>query len=433
MPNILKWQSKEVALYQSESADEASPENLIGSVELDFDLGPIALTLDEDRHRLLAVLAQLHDTSELKDSQVDLIIPEAWGVTHRIPDPGLSDEDLTDHIRWEITKALIDSEDQYRFSYGCDDEGGIVISALRNKLLDPIIQVIQGSGFTLNGLYFEGEPWQIVNIIGGEAIKSTSEADQDEAAKPRLKRDYRRSGQSKFFTIIAVIGVIIFAVFIYWKMTTEKKPELVTEPVAQVHDTAPARIDTSSYTGDITPRDESGRATESTSPAPPQYKKQMTAGWTDMSSRLELLNSTLALFSSGDQFDLISFTENLFIGQFTSSNQNRIEILIGKVKSLPNIKDVKTSVVPPLNSHSRGTVSGTLFTQGRTPVSKPPVKEELIVLGKKHKLQNKGLIFTGSQQFVLGFLNEVAANGYSIYRVIIMPWGEDNYRVVLEL
>ncbi len=433
MPLLLKWQAREIALYEKASGEEVAEERLLNRVELDFDLGPLTLTTDEDRHRLLAALAQLQASAEIGESQVDLVIPASWGVTHQVPNPSLPEEDLRDHLRWELSKALIDSEDQYRYNFAYDDEGGIILAALRLRLLEPIEQVIQESGFHLGGLYLEGDPWGRVNLAGVPhdivvdlGPKPVREEPQP-AATPKKSQEEPpppsdRAHHPWFFAIVLALGVIVIVIFAWWKITSQRKPGPLPEPVTQIQETAPVRSDTVA----------AGVGSELPAPKPSEARPGALT-LASMSERMELLEQTLLALGDEQNFEVISFTESYFLCQVAAPDEEQLESAIRKVEDLPGLTDVRIGVLPPSDDFVRATVSGVLALKPSLSAVASPDRKSVISLGKKHGLKNKGLIFTGGKQPLLSFLREVASADYAVHRLVFVPWEENEYRAVLEL
>ena len=61
---------------------------------------------------------------------------------------------------------------------------------------------------------------------------------------------------------------------------------------------------------------------------------------------------------------------------------------------------------------------------------------QIIAAGKKSGLRQasaQGLIFVGERAQVMLFLDDMASQNAAIYRLILVPWGEGQYRAVLEL
>ncbi len=441
MPLLLKWQTEEIALFDKGASDDVGAAILLSSVGLDFDLGPLTFKSDEDQHRLLAALTQLRDASGIEEEDVDLIIPASWGVTHLLPDPKLSDEDLSEHLRWELSKALIDSEDQYSYNFSVNADGSIAICALRIRLFDPIEQLIQEAGFRLRKLFFEGEPWIRIDLMG-EATKQQLVSSppppvaekvtepKAEVSEPLLRSDRKGESHSKFFAVLAVIGVVLFVTFVWWKMTSRKPLETTSDQIAQEQMTTPAVVDTGVHgidEGEITTE------TGEVSSKPPHPQTVSGAGNTSMADRLDLLDRAIALLEPGERYDMFSFTQDYFMGQFFSPEFDRLNSIISQVEDISPLGDATTSVVPPLNGRARGVVSGVCLKKAGSQSLVIPFKEDIISLGGENNLKNQGLIFTGDEADILSFLGALSARHYSIYRVVLMPWDEREYRTVIEL
>jgi hypothetical protein len=430
MALFLKWQENEIALYKELPGEEPAEDIRLCRIELDFELSPLTLTSDEDRQRLLAAMVQLRGDSGIKELTVELLIPASWGVTHQMPSSSLSEEDLREQVRWELSKALIDSEDQYRYNFAYDADGGIVISALRIRLLESIEEVVLESGFQLAGIFLDRDPWLRVNLAGAprEAIEIPAPKPVlEEAAspvsnkpKPAPEPVVRRSQPSWFFAAILILGLIVVGIFAWIKLTGEKKPARPPEPVTQVQETAPAGADTVSVPA--------GQVRPTPSPAAPAR-----GVWADMSRRVEMIHQVLAILDAESSFDLISFTEDRFLYQLGSPEPEQLDEAVRQVTGFSGLEDVKYSMVPPWDEWSLGVVSGKLIPEPGRPTAKTAVRADFIALGKNRGLQNRALVFTGQRQAVLSFLNDVASKNYGVYRLILVPWGDDLYRTVLEL
>jgi hypothetical protein len=206
-------QVKEIALYDVKQGEET----LLSKLDLDFEVGPIALTSEDDYHRLLAALAQLKADSGAQESPVDLIVPAEWGVTHHVPDPSLSEEDLSEHLQWELRKALVDSEEKFRYNFAYAEGGGIALAAMRISLLNALQQVVEEAGFHLEGMFLAGDPWQQVNLVKlnnvpadqpkAEDIEKVASPEKPRKPKPVHPRRERRSQPTWFFGVVLILGL----------------------------------------------------------------------------------------------------------------------------------------------------------------------------------------------------------------------------------
>lgn len=431
MALILEWQEREISLFERVPQEERAEYVLLNRIELDFELGPLALTSEEDRHRLLAALAQLRANSGVEETQVDLKIPASWGVTHTVPNPSLSGKELREHLQWELSKALIDSDENYRYNFTFDEEEGIILAALRIRLLEVIEEVMREAGFHLLGLFLQGEPWSRVNLTGipggdteiaREAVGASANfREKKDEQKPSIPPQRRRNQPSWFFWVVLVIGVIIVGFFAWMKFTSPKKPQLLPEPEAKVEEPATTTADTARKT-EIT------RQIAATPRPVPAGKS-----WADMRQRAVVIGEALDIFGGDEHIDLISFTGDRFLCQVVASEPEKLDELLNQVKNLPSITEVKSSRVPPLNELFRGIVCGRIKPEQIPPSLVAPLDKEIISLGKKYGLKNQAFLFTGNQQSILDFLNGLAIENYAIYRVILLPWGNNEYRTVLEL
>lgn len=431
MPLSLKMQAKEIALYDVKPGDELVEEALLGKVDLDFEVSPTALTSEDDYHRLLAALAQLRADSGTAETQVDLIVPAEWGVTHRVPDPSLSEEDLREHLQWELRKALVDSEEKFRYNFAYAGEGGVALAAMRISLLTTLQQLVEEAGFLLAGLFLEGDPWSQVNLVRrndvpadvprAEDVGKAASAEPKPKRKPVHTRRDRRTQPSWFFGVILVIGLIVVSYFIWIKLSPPPEQAGVEKPVAKVVEEEP------------------GTVSEEVSPQPVQAERPpvtpVSAGsaWTGMSQRFEIMQEALSILGDQDHFDLISFTDRQFLCQLSSEEIERLNIAISRISDFAALEEVKSQSVPPYNGTVRGIVSGKLSAGSIRGGAIVPDKEGVIAIGKQHGLANKALVFTGAKPAVIDFLNDLAANNYAIYRCILIPWETDQYRAVLEL
>jgi hypothetical protein len=135
----------------------------------------------------------------------------------------------------------------------------------------------------------------------------------------------------------------------------------------------------------------------------------------------------------GERYDMFSFTQDYFMGQFFSPDFDRLKSIISQVEDISLLGDATTSIVPPLNGRTRGVVSGVCLKKAGSQSLIKPFKQDIISLGGENNLKNQGLVFTGDEADILSFLDALSARHYSIYRVVLMPWGDREYRTVVEL
>lgn len=424
MPLIVKLAAsggKEIALLKTESVERPAEQTPLGKVILDFELTPLSLTSTEDRQRVLAALVQLKEESGVEESLAYLMIPQSWGVAQRLPNPSLPENQLREHLQWELSMALLDSVDQYQYNYAFDD-GSVLLTALRSRLFNLLKELTEDAGFQLQGLSFEGDPWQLVDLTGTTAkmieLPRPKPQAKNSPVEPEMEKKpaYRRptaSQPKRFFTILVVLAVAALAVFAYWKLTTKRpstRPVMHTETAPAV----PARPDTAAM-----------RAEEARRMAP-------EAAWTVMSQRMALMQQILDVTSKRCTDNLVCFTANRFISQISAQNFDDVNDCVNQIKDFPVLVDVKSRLTLPENGITRGVVCG-IITAGTPGAAISRVDSSAILaMAKNRGLKRKRMIFSGGEAEVIDFLADVSGGGYSVYRVILVPWGDDGYRVSLE-
>lgn len=420
MSLLLKWQAKQITLYRRGAETPSSEEQLLGTIELDFELGPSALIDDEKRHRLLAAIAQLKSNCGVEDGQVDLFIPVIWGITHRVPNPDLPKNEMQEHLQWELSKTVIDPQDHYRFNFAYDADDSVILAAIRVRLVEAIDEVLREAGFHLRGLFLDEDPWKQVNLTtvaleSAEIEAHSAEPPEKESATPirsTAPRSAGRSGQTKFFGIVLLLGVILVAVFVWWKLSTTQKAPRKTPTPAATATTTPTPSDTTT-------------AHQAPSGAAVGY-------WTSMAQRVNVLKLLLKEFDQKNGFDHISFTENQFLCQITTTDRVSLDRAVALLKKNADFADVKLSVAAAPGGSSHGVISGRIVaTSGSEPIT--PTQAELTELGGQFGLRNEALVFTGKKTSSLNFLDALSSHNYSIYRLILLPWSDNEFRIVLEL
>ncbi|MCX6640371.1 MAG: hypothetical protein NTW14_07820 [bacterium] len=451
MPLVMKWRQGEIALYPSGSGDATPAEVPIGRIELSFELKQTSLVLSEDRHRLLAALQQLRLASSSDDILVDLLLPAEWGVTHQIPDPNLKEAELREHLRWEISKALIDSEDQYRYNFGFTEDGAVLISALRLQILDSAGRLCSEAGYQVQGIFLDAEPYHRINLIGRAPETPPITDSKPIQVKPQksspvpdesVEHLYKmKTPSTRFFTLVLIAGILIVAYFAYIKFTRPKSSTFT--PTRQTV----AKLEEKVALGDDSTSAESTQV--AAIPQPAETTKTLTdtvkpeitttamtpisGRYVDMRKRLDLVKSTLSLFSGGNRLDLMSFTADRFLCQVNAVDSTSLEQTLLQIKGLSNLEGVKTSRLSGKAGDYRGVISGRMSGQVDSGTLRSADKESVVVLGKKHGLSSKELVFTGPRSNMLEFLNDIAAAQYGVYRLILVPWENDEFRAVLEL
>jgi len=430
MALLLKWRKSNVALFD-QSDGEPDEGQLIDQIGLDFELGPLSFTFEEEKHRLLAALAQLKASAGDYGDQVDLFIPAEWGIAHQVPNAELPAGELESHLQWELSKAIVDSHDQYRFNYLVGTDGTVILTALRIRLLDAIHQVMQDSGFKLRGVFLDGDPWNRVNIADSrehripepsETVTKTAEKTElevDRKSSSYESRSKRSSGSSAFLVIVLAV-LLIGGGYAVWKFVLQKPSTEIQQPVTQDEEAVQEEPETSTT---VEP------PAEQQQPAP---ETEASVQWADMIQRLTILRQVLSAFSGQNKFDLISFTENHFICQLIGPDKGNVENTAALLQQINGLTQFKLSSGTEAMGVYRSTLNASIVArQNGTMIA--PSQEGLITLAKQHNVSNRDLIFTGTHADILAFLDDIASHKFAIYRLIITPWGDDQYRTVLEL
>jgi len=255
MPLLIKFSASNgsgIALFRLEVGEEPSEPTLLGRIELDFELTPVSLTTAEDRQRLLAALVKLREDSGVEETQAHLLIPPSWGIALRLPNPSLPEEELHEHLRWELSMALLDSVDQYQYNFAYDDDS-VLLTALRSQLFDLLKQLILDAGFELQALFLDGDPWQRIDLADTAArpVKlPVSELASEESPAKEFKRpeavSASPSGNQRrwFFTIVLLIGLVAVAVFAWMKLSTGPRIVPIKEVAVDTTKLARAVADT---------------------------------------------------------------------------------------------------------------------------------------------------------------------------------------------
>ncbi|MBU0519554.1 hypothetical protein KJ564_11535 [bacterium] len=430
MALLLRWRKTNIALLDQPEGGSADDGQLIDQIGLDFELGPLAFTFDEERHRFLAALTQLKSSTAEHGDQVDLSIPADWGIAHQVPNADLPAGELEAHLQWELSKAVVDSQEQYRYNYLVGSDGVIVMTALRIQLLDAINQLMQDSGFSVRGVFLDGEPWSRVNIADSrahsepEAVLPTKEDQGETDSAADIKASYRerhkrKASGARVFLVIILAFVLIGAGFVTWKFFLQKPADDLPQQVAQQPAVSQDEPETSPSA--IPPPDQQEQPTS-----------EATVQWADMSQRLGILSQVMNTFSGVNTFDLISFTENHFFCQLIGPDQGDVQNTSAKIQQISGLSQFKLSPGTLSMGVYRSTLNASIVVQ-QNGTMVAASKEGLIALAKQHGISNRDLIFTGSHADVMAFLSDIANHRYAIYRLIITPWGENQYRTVLEL
>jgi len=179
--------------------------------------------------------------------------------------------------------------------------------------------------------------------------------------------------------------------------------------------------------------------TAPTTEAAPEQKvegiKTAAMGYAPMANRLAVLQQAMGEGAGRIPFDLISFTGDRFLIQFAGTENADRNEFCSRLRDVSGVLEVRasqkeggaaagTSINGKLSMDARGQAAGLLNAA------------QIIAAGKKYDLKHpstEGLIFAGASAQVMSFLNEISAQNGAVYRLIIIPWSEGQYHVVLEL
>jgi len=458
MPLVLRWQTREISLHQGRAEGFPGTDPEVGSpletVALDFDLSPLTLTSDDDRPRLVDALRTLKEQSAPSETAVHLLVPSIWGVALHVPGPNLRPEELAEHLHWELSKALLDPVDQYAYSYAREKDCSIRLVALRSRLLDLIRQVVSESGFQLCGVFLDVDRFAHVNLLETVFQSAVSPPPAPSPTpppppefrppieEPVFRREKPRGAQPPWFLAgVIIAGVLLVVMFGWMKLTGERKPRPVPQPSPPLSQTKPEPTPADTLRAAQTQQDTARRDTAlaHVEPAPAQLAQPLKPAafpCVQMSQRMAALQKLLEDDFRIQKFELISFSGERFLVQPVIRNAAELETASSQISTLPQLTEVKSQHSISYGNVTKGSISGKLTPDPTLAAPGQASADSLMSLAKKHGLKHPpagGLIFTGKRADVLSFLNEVAAQNGAIYRLILMPWGTELYRTVLEI
>jgi len=452
---LLRWRQGEVSLHDiraegSGDIDDRGPsvEISLGKVKLDFELSPLTLTSETERARLVEALLTLSRSSSVPDLSVCLEIPAGWGIGLRLPPLKLPPAELAEHLEWELSNALLDPVDQYRYHYELGNDGSIRLAALRVRLLDLIQKTAAEAGFKLLDLHLEEADLAQINFLESSSQPKAAlpmvappppKLDQPQADKPRQERRKGASSQpSWFFGLILIAGIIVVALWGWMKLTGERRPGQTSEPAIGTAEIRTEAETPASQTPSDTTASRGTLARDTTAAAlePPREQSadriQVSAtGYAPMANCLGVLKQIIGETPQPAPFELISFTGDRFLLQLTGAQGADPDEFCSRLRALSGVLDVKA------DQKGRGaSISGKLSMDAGSQSASPLEAAQIIAAGKKCGLRHASaqeLIFAGAGSQVISFLNDLAARHAAIYRLILVPWGEAQYRVALEL
>jgi hypothetical protein len=461
MQLMLRWRSGEISLHEirAEGPEEAdgkrsSVEIPLGSAGLDFDLTPLTLTSETERARLVEALLSLSQSSPVKDLSVHLEIPAIWGIELRLPPLRLPPAELAEHLQWELSSALLDPVDQYRYHYAFGDDGSIRLAALRARLLDLIQQTAAEAGYKLLSLRFDEIDFAQVDFLQVSsppkaalpiaALPPPAKSDQARTEKSAGVQRKAASGQPAWFIgLVIIAGIVVVALWGWMKLTNERRPGRLPDQVISTGEIRTERetaaLESPQSTTSLPDSAARGTTAPATEAAPEQIVEEIktgATGYAPMVNRLAVLQQAMGEGAGRMPFDLISFTGDRFLIQFAGAENADRNEFCNRLRAMPGVLEVHEPIKKQGRAAAQAGINGRLKlgTDGQ-PAARLDAAQ-ISAAGKKCGLKHpsaEGLIFAGAGSQVMSFLNEISAQNGAVYRLIIIPWGEGQYRVVLEL
>ncbi len=154
-----------------------------------------------------------------------------------------------------------------------------------------------------------------------------------------------------------------------------------------------------------------------------------------MANCLAVLKQVIGEASQAAPFELISFSGDRFIIQLSDAQGADPDEYCGRLRTVSGVLEVKAAQKErgaPAGVSLNGKLSVDAGGQAASRIN----AAQIIAAGKKSGLRQasaQGLIFAGERAQVMSFLDDLAAQKAALYRLILVPWGEAQYRVVLEL
>jgi len=477
---VLRWQPREITLSRRTETDLA--ETLLERAPLDAPISPRKLVREGERRELAEALSGLRAQAPEEDAAVELAVPRDWGVKLIISHPGLEGSDLDRHLEWELSKALLDPVDRYRYAHRTDKGIIIHLVALRNAVIEAAAQAAREAGFRPVGLFLEDCLYEELDLLPPslrqpappaaaeapppvapapppepaalepaepepeaepfmtepppEEEPAESSADWEEATasvEELLPPEHR--GSSRTFALVAVAAVILLGLFVVLRLTGRQTtpPPAVSPPEASL---SPA--ETPAVPEESLPADSLNPAGDETAPAPSTElasTEPLRAARPDASSpaalpqRLAVAHECLN--SAGPAtFDLLSFTVDRFLFQVSAPDSATLYGLLAQIEAQPGVREARLKRSNFAGTRAGGTITGKLSAVSAA--SAPPDSEAVALLAEKHDLQRRAMVFTGAPQATLDFLQDMAERDYAIYRVIMTPWEGGKYRTMLD-
>ena len=457
---LLRWRQGEISLHEmraenSGDVDGRGPtvEVLLGNAKLDFELSPLTLTSESERTRLTEALLALSRFCPVPDLSVHLEIPAIWGLGLRLPPLKLPPAELTQQLQWELSNALLDPVDQYRYQYAFEPDSSIRLAALRAHLLELILQTASKAGYKLLGVQLDEPDFARINFLetssppqaapSAAAPPPPSKADQSRAAKPPPEQRKAASSQPSWFLgLIIVAGIIVVALWGWMKLTSERRPGGMPElAMGTSENRTETETPASPIPSDTTaPREASARdatALESVSPpAQPTAKTQVAAtGYAPMANCLAVLKQVIGEGIQPAPFELISFTGDRFLLQLAGPLSADPDEFCSRLRGVSGVLEV-SAALKERGAATGASINGKLSADAGGQAASRLNPAQIIAAGKKSGLRQasaQGLIFVGERAQVVSFTEAMASQNAAIYRLILVPWGEAQYRVVLEL
>ncbi len=430
MPLQLRWQTGEVALLLKSEGGETAEERVLAEEKLDFKLTPLALTSDEHRRRFSSILANLQARGVAEQNEVDVLIPAAWGHTLKLQDPFLQDAELEEHLLWELSKNLLENIGQYQYNYRIEEDGDIHVAVIRKRLLDAIRQTVHESGFTLRGVFFQEAPYTAINLTRtpvpptAPRRKPMVETEPIEERKPRRPRS---ADQPAWFLPALLVAAVVVLIGFFWWRSTREKPSAPLHP-PQEEATLPQQRQPESP--EPAPVEEPASPPAETPVPPTQPSSAQT--WTGMSGRMALLQEILGKAVDRRTFDLLSFTAGYFLLEISAPDSAEMESIFRKVEQLPGITVGSKQSAARLRGGRIGTICGKIESESAPQSQSPPNSEQIYELAERHNIVRKGMIFSGAYEPIVQFAADCAALDFAVYRMILIPWKDQQYRIVFE-
>ncbi|MFH1861817.1 MAG: hypothetical protein ABH878_03300, partial [bacterium] len=324
--------------------------------------------------------------------------------------------------------------------------------------------MLREAGFIISGFFLSGEPWERINLLGAPIVKAESKPRTGAPKEAKGKEQPRRTMvtwlRPWFSTVVVVVGVIFIGFMVVMKFANRKTPppssnfsEPLEAPIEvitpQAVDTLQAslpegtpktspetEVETIPTQAETIPREaelekpvkvvpEAEAATVSTPKSQPALQPS--------ARNLVFTDAVLQIVKSVQSFSLITLTADRFLIQIDAAEPSALQAEISRISSLSGLKSVRSTNSEIAGGKVHGIVQGGFSIDPSAGASTKPAPVQLINLAKQHGLQNKDLVFIGKWQLLQGFLAELATVKYSIYRIVIVPWENGEYRTVIEL